>query len=58
MESVLTLSDAKAQFSEIIEKVVICDEFIDARIGTRVVRIGHIASNAKAHKLRDPAGKM
>ena len=58
MESVLTLSDAKARFSEIVEKVVNGDEFIVTRMGKPVVRISQVAANAEPRKLGDLAGKI
>ena len=39
MESTITLSDAKAHFSEIVEKAISGDEFIVTRMGWPAVRI-------------------
>ena len=36
MESILTLSDAKARFSEIVEKAVKGEEFVVTRMGKPV----------------------
>ena len=58
MESVLTLSDAKARFSEIVEKAINGDEFIVTRMGRPVVRISRVATNAEPRKLGDLAGKI
>lgn len=58
MESVLTLSDAKARFSEIVERVVNGDEFVVTRMGKPVVRISRVATNAESRKLGDLAGEI
>lgn len=58
VESVLTLSDAKARFSEIVEKAINGDEFIVTRMGRPVVRISRVATNAEPRKLGDLAGKI
>ena len=58
METVLTLSDAKARFSEIVEKVVNGDEIIVTRMGRPVVRISRFATSAEPRKLGDLAGKI
>ena len=58
MESVLTLSDAKARFSEIVERVVNGDEFVVTRMGKPVVRISRVAANAESRKLGDLAGQV
>ena len=58
VESVLTLSDAKARFSEIVEKVVSGDEFIITRMGKPVVRISRFDTSADPRKLGDLAGQI
>ena len=58
VESVLTLSDAKARFSEIVERVVNGDEFVVTRMGKPVVRISRVATNAEPRKLGDLAGQI
>ena len=58
VESVLTLSDAKARFSEIVEKVVGGDEFIITRMGKPVVRISRFDTSAEPRKLGDLAGQI
>ncbi len=58
MESTLTLSDAKARFSEIVERTVNGDEFIVTRMGKPVVRISRITRTAPARKLGDLAGQI
>ena len=58
MESVLTLSDARARFPEIVEKVINGDEFIVTRMGRPVVRISRFAKSAEPRKLGDLAGQI
>ena len=58
MESVVTLSDAKARFSEIVEKAVNGDEFIVTRMGRPVVRISRFVAPGERRKLGDLAGQI
>ena len=58
MESVVTLSDAKARFSEIVEKVVNGDEFVVTRMGKPVARIIRVGAKSEPRKLGDLAGKI
>ena len=58
MESVLTLSAAKARFSEVVEKVVGGDEVIVTRMGRPVVRISRLAKPDASTKLGDLAGQI
>ena len=58
MESVVTLSDAKARFSEIVEKAVNGDEFIVTRMGKPVVRISRFVSSGERRELGDLAGQI
>ena len=58
MESMLTLSDAKARFSEIVEKAVNGEEFIITRMGSPVVRISRFRKQGQPPKLGDLAGQI
>ena len=58
MESVLTLSDAKARFSEIVERTVNGDEFIVTRMGKPVVRITRFVTSGERRALGDLAGQI
>ena len=58
MESTLTLSEAKARFSEIVEKAVNGDEFIVTRKGRPAVRIIRYEPQRRAPKLGDLAGRI
>ena len=58
MESVVTLSDAKARFSEIVEKAVNGDEFIVTRMGRPVVRISRFVASGERRRLGDLAGQI
>ena len=58
MESVVTLSDAKARFSEIVEKAINGDEFIVTRMGRPVVRISRFVASGERRKLGDLAGQI
>ena len=58
MESVVTLSDAKARFSEIVEKAINGDEFIVTRMGKPVVRISRFVTSGEQRKLGDLAGQI
>ena len=58
MESILTLSDAKARFSEIVDKAVAGEEFIVTRMGKPVVRISRFAAPRQPRKLGDLAGRI
>lgn len=58
METILTLSDAKARFSEVVERVVNGDEFVVTRMGKPVVRISGISKSASTRKLGDLAGQI
>lgn len=54
----MTLSDAKARFSEIVEKAVNGDEFIVTRMGKPVVRISRFVTTGERRKLGDLAGQI
>lgn len=58
MESTLTLSDAKARFSEVVEKATNGDVFIVTRQGRPVVRISRFVPQARRRKLGDFAGRI
>ena len=58
MESMLTLSDAKARFSEIVEKAINGEEFIITRMGSPVVRISRFRKRGQPPKLGDLAGQI
>ena len=58
MESTLTLSDAKARFSEIVEKAIDGEEFIVTRMGRPVVRISRYEARRRPRKLGDLAGQI
>lgn len=57
MESILTLSDAKARFSEIVKKAGNGEEFIVTRMGRPVVRISRFVAH-QPRKLGDLAGQI
>lgn len=56
MESVLTLSDAKARFSEIVEKATNGEVFVVTRMGRPVVRIARFVPPGRASSATSPAG--
>ena len=58
MESTITLSDAKARFSEIVEKAVNGDEFIVTRMGRPAARISRYEAPRRVAKLGDLAGRV
>jgi len=58
MESTITLSHAKARFSEIVERVVNGEEFIVTRMGMAAVRISRFESRSQPRKLGDLAGEI
>ena len=58
MESTLTLSDAKARFSEIVEKAANSEVFVVTRMGKPVVRIVRFAAKGQPRKLGDFAGQI
>ena len=58
MESILTLSDAKARFSEIVEKAVKGEEFVVTRMGKPVVRIVRFETRGRPRRLGDLAGRI
>ena len=58
MESTITLSDAKARFSEIVDRAVNGEEFVVTRSGRAAVRISRFESSAQPRKLGDLAGQI
>ena len=58
MESTVTLSDAKARFSEIVERVGNGEEFVITREGKPVVRITRFVAHGQSRKLGDFAGRI
>lgn len=58
MESVVTLSDAKARFSELVDKAVNGDEFVVTRMGKPVVRISPFVRPREQRRLGDLAGQI
>ena len=58
MTSILTLSDAKARFSEVVEKVTHGEEFVVTRMGKPVVRITRFVRHGQRRKLGDFAGRI
>jgi len=58
VESILTLSDAKARFSEIVNKAIGGEEFIITWMGQPAVRIIPYAPRRVAPKLGDLAGTI
>ena len=58
MESTITLSDAKARFSEIVAKAVNGDEFIVTRMGRPAVRISRYEAPGRGPRLGDLAGRI
>ena len=58
VESILTLSDAKARFSEIVEKAVKGEEFVVTRMGKPVVRIVPFRNARSAAQARRPRRRI
>ena len=58
MESTITLSDAKARFSEIVESAVNGDEYIVTRMGRPAVRISRYEAPRRVPRLGDFAGRV
>lgn len=58
METQLTLSDAKARFSEIVEKATNGERFIVTRRGKPVVRITPFVAQSRPRRLGDLAGQI
>ena len=58
MESTVTLSDAKARFSEIVERATKGEEFIVTRMGRPVARVVRYGTRVQPRKLGDLAGQI
>lgn len=58
VESTLTLSDAKARFSEVVEKAANGEEFVVTRMGKPVVRISPFVAHDRPRTLGDFAGRI
>ncbi len=58
MESMLTLSDAKARFSKIVEKATNGEEFIITRMGSPVVRTSRFRKQGQPPNQGDLAGQI
>ena len=57
MESTITLSTAKARFSEIVERAVNGEEFVVTRMGKAAVRISR-CEGRKRRRIGDLAGQI
>lgn len=58
MESTLTLSEAKARFSEVVEAAAKGQEFVVTRMGKPVVRISRFVPRHRPCALGDFAGQI
>ena len=58
METTITLSDAKAHFSEIVERAVNGEDFVVTRRGRAAVRISRFEHQARPRKIGDLAGQI
>ena len=58
MASTITLSDAKARFSEVVERAVNGEEFVVTRMGRAAVRISRFEDRKPRRKLGDLAGQI
>ena len=58
MESTLSLSDAKARFSEIVDRAVNGEDFVITRMGRPAVRISRFETHPRSRKLGDLAGQI
>ena len=58
MEFTITLSDAKARFSEIVEKAINGEEFVVTRMGRPAVRISRYETSRRNPGLGDLAGRI
>lgn len=58
MESTITLSDAKARFSEIVERATQGEEFVVTRMGRPVARVVRYGARLQPRKLGDLAGQI
>ena len=58
MESTITLSDAKARFSEIVERAVNGEEFVVTRMGKAAVQISRCEGRKRHRRIGDLAGQI
>ena len=58
MESTLSLSDAKARFSEIVDRAINGEDFVITRMGRPAVRISRFETHPRSRKLGDLAGQI
>ena len=58
MQSTIALSDAKARFSEIVERAINGEEFVVTRMGKAAVRISQFRNDSPPRKLGDLAGQI
>lgn len=58
MELTVTLSDAKARFSEIVERAIQGEEFIVTRMGKPVAKVVRYGTRDQPKKLGDLAGQI
>ena len=58
MEFTITLSEAKARFSEIVERTVNGEDFVVTRRGRAAVRISRFEHRTRPRKLGDLAGQI
>ncbi len=58
MDSVVTLSDAKARLSEIVNRTVDGEEFVITRMGTPAVRISRYEPRRSVPPLGDLKGQV
>lgn len=58
MESTIDLSDAKARFSEIVERATQGEEFVVTRMGRPIARVVRYGARVQPRKLGDLAGQI
>lgn len=58
MESTITLSEAKARFSEVVERVVNGEDFVVTRMGRAAVRISRFEARKSPRRLGDLARQI
>lgn len=58
MDSTVTLSDAKARFSEIVERATQGEEFVITRMGRPVARVIQYGTRVQPRKLGDLADQI
>lgn len=58
MESTITLSHARARFSEVVERAVGGEEFIVTRRGKPAVRIARVEARPQTRQMGDMAGQI